>query len=233
MCRGFATILLLSAFSSALAQPKKIAVKNPQAEQYNSPVLKCPVFNKTDYLKRGIGIKFGDPVSLSYKYRETKHLSFVADLGKSTSGLYNKYYRDAFQKSYLPDSLSQNQTVQYLSHKTLSDWFVEFKVLYQTEVSQLVNGLNVFIGVGSQWRNTSIRYSYIYEGIDSKGNHQTKIGSTDQERFTYGLVAISGLEYAAFSIPLSAFIEIEYFTDGLVDTGYQRFQGGVGLRYNF
>jgi hypothetical protein len=233
MCRAVAILLVLFVQLACVAQPKKLAVKSPQASQYNSPVLQCPVFNKTDFYKRAIGIKFGDPLAISYKYRETKHLSFVTELGKSTSGLYNKYYREAFNKSYLPDSLSQNQTVKYLSHQTLSDWFVEFKFLYQWELSQVVDGLNMYAGVGSQWRNTKIRYTYLYEGVDTKGTMQTNVGKLDQSRFTYGLVAITGVEYACFALPVSAFIEIEYFTDGLVDTGYQRFQGGVGIRYSF
>ncbi len=231
-CAAIVLIMVLGALSFGVAQPKKLSVKSPQAEQYSSPVLKCPVFNKIDFHKRAIGIKFGDPIAISYKYYENKHWSFVTEIGKSTSGLYSKYYREAF-KSYLPDSLTKNQNVQYLAHKTLSDWFVEVKFLHQWELSQLVEGLNLFVGVGSQWRNTSLRYNYLYEGIDSQGNQQTNVGTVDHSRFTYGLVAISGIEYACFTLPLSAFIEVEYFTDGLVDTGYQRFQGGVGVRYSF
>jgi hypothetical protein len=229
---AFVIILSLHALG-CFAQPRKLAVRNPQVHQYNSPILQCPVFNKIDFHRKAVGIKFGDPVALSYKYYESKQWAFVAEVGKSTSGLYNRYFREAFNKSYLPDSLSQNQTVKYLSHQTLYDWFVEFKALYQFPLSRTVDGLSLFMGIGSQWRNTGIRYNYIYEGTDSKGNQQTKVGSVDQDRFTYGLSAVSGIEYSAFSLPLSAFLEVEYFTDGLVDTGYQRFQGGVGLRYNF
>jgi len=232
MARWLSILITLQTLS-CFAQPKKLPVRNPQVQQYNSPILQCPVFSKINFHRRAVGIKFGDPVAISYKYYESKNWAFVAEIGKSTSGLYNKYFREAFNKSYLPDSLSQNQTVKYLSHQTLADWFVEFKALYQIELSQTVDGLNLFMGIGSQWRNTIIRYNYIYDGIDSKGNQQTKVGSTDQSRFTYGLCVVSGLEYSAFSLPISAFLEVEYFTDGLVDTGYQRFQGGVGLRYNF
>jgi len=46
-------------------------------------------------------------------------------------------------------------------------------------------------------------------------------------------VGVLGFEYSYFSLPISAFIEIEWFTDVLLDPGYQRFQGGVGLRYVF
>jgi hypothetical protein len=46
-------------------------------------------------------------------------------------------------------------------------------------------------------------------------------------------VAVVGFEYSYFTLPISAFIEIEGFSDALLDPGYKRFQGGVGLRYIF
>ena len=52
-------------------------------------------------------------------------------------------------------------------------------------------------------------------------------------RNTNGPVAIVGFEYSYFSIPISAFIEIEWFSDVSLDPGYHRFQGGMGLRYVF
>ena len=42
-----------------------------------------------------------------------------------------------------------------------------------------------------------------------------------------------GIEYAYFSLPVSAFMELEYFTDMQTDPGYARIEGGVGLRYIF
>ena len=42
-----------------------------------------------------------------------------------------------------------------------------------------------------------------------------------------------GIEYAYFNIPISAFMELEYFTDIQADPGWSRFEGGVGLRYVF
>ena len=44
---------------------------------------------------------------------------------------------------------------------------------------------------------------------------------------------VAGIEYAYFQLPISAFLEVEYFTDILADPGWKRFEGGVGLRYIF
>ena len=60
-----------------------------------------------------------------------------------------------------------------------------------------------------------------------------KFGKLNETRFTYGPVAVVGFEYSYFSLPISAFIEIEVFTDAFLDPGYTRFQGGTGLRYVF
>jgi hypothetical protein len=59
------------------------------------------------------------------------------------------------------------------------------------------------------------------------------MGNFAEHRFTFGPVAIVGFEYSYFTLPVSAFIEVEWFTDALLDPGYNRFQGGVGLRYIF
>jgi hypothetical protein len=48
-----------------------------------------------------------------------------------------------------------------------------------------------------------------------------------------GPQVIIGIEYAYFQIPISAFMELEYFMDVQADPGWQRFEGGVGLRYIF
>ena len=74
-----------------------------------------------------------------------------------------------------------------------------------------------------------MQYDYLYED----GFNDSKLGKLTVNRFTYGPVAVLGFEYSYFTLPISAFIEVEWFTDALLDPGYQRFQGGVGLRYIF
>ncbi|PZR31854.1 MAG: hypothetical protein DI538_20405 [Azospira oryzae] len=188
----------------------------------------CPIFDESKFPYQGIGVKMGDPFALTYKYYPSKHWSFAADGGKAASGLYNKYYRNAFN-GYMPDSLSGKQEIKYLAHKATSDWFIEAKFLYQWDASKISKGLQFYLGAGWQWRNTTLRYDYLYEN----GPFENQFGKFTEKRFTYGPVVAAGLEYSYFSIPISAFIEVEWFTDVLLDPGYQRFQGGVGLRYVF
>jgi hypothetical protein len=191
-------------------------------------LIMCPIFLESKYPYQGIGFKLGDPVALTYKFYPSKHWAFAADGGKAASGLYNRYYRNAFN-TYQSDSLGPDQTVKYLAHKPLSDWFLEAKFIYQWDATKLAQGLQFYTGLGWQWRNTRLQYDYLYEN----GIIESRLGKFYQNRFTMGPVAIVGFEYSYFTLPISAFIEVEWFTDALLDPGYQRFQGGVGIRYIF
>lgn len=188
----------------------------------------CPIFEHSQYPYQGIGLKVGDPLALTYKYYPNKSWSFAADVGKVASGLYSKYYRKTFA-TYLPDTLAGEETIKYLSHRAVTDWYLEAKFLYQWNAEKISPGLQLYAGLGWQWRSTKLEFDYIYED----GLFENQLGKFRRSRFTYGPTAIVGFEYSYFSLPLSAFIEIEWFTDALLDPGYNRFQGGVGLRYVF
>lgn len=206
---------------------KNRSLRAPSISKAKSRVI-CPIFENSQYPYQGIGLKLGDPVALSYKFYPNKHWSFGADFGKVASGLYSKYYRKAFV-SYLPDTLTGEESIRYLSHRAIVDWYGEAKFLYQWDAEKISPGLQLYAGLGFQWRSTKLEYDYIYED----GLFENELGKIKRSRFTYGPSAIVGFEYSYFSLPLSAFIEIEWFTDALLDPGYNRFQGGVGLRYIF
>lgn len=206
---------------------KNRGLRAPFVSKAKSRVI-CPIFEHSQYPYQAIGIKLGDPVAVTYKYYPNKNWSFGADVGKAASGLYSKYYRNAFS-GYLPDTLTGEESIKYLSHRALSDWYLEAKFLYQWDASAISKGLQLYAGLGLQWRGTKLEYDYIYED----GLFENELGKFKRSRFTYGPSAIVGFEYSYFSLPMSAFIEIEWFTDALLDPGYNRFQGGVGLRYVF
>lgn len=198
----------------------------------------CPIFVESKYPYQGIGIKLGDPFAITYKFYPSKHFTFAADFGKAASGLYNRYYRSTFNNysgdmlAQHPDTIKNNPftpTVKYLTHKVNSDLFLEAKFLYQWDASKLAQGLQFYTGLGWEWRNTQITYDYQYEN----GFAEQQLGKYTVNRFTFGPTAIVGFEYSYFTLPVSAFIEVEWFTDALLDPGYNRFQGGVGLRYIF
>jgi hypothetical protein len=225
--------LALTLASALAAQPRKSAVSSrfraPTMSRAKAAVL-CPITQRSAYPYQGIGFKMGDPLALTYKFYPNKNWALTADLGKSASGLYNRYYRSLLSQ-YLPDSLSSEQSVNYVQHRVRSDWFLETKFLHQWDVSGISKGLQLYAGLGLQWRSTTLEYDYLF--TDQSLPEGGQFGQFSRTRITYGPVATVGFEYAYQYLPVSAFIEVVWFTDVLLDPGYQRFQGGVGLRYIF
>jgi hypothetical protein len=228
-----ALALLLGAvhtFAQVKKSPKSSGYRVPHVTGSKARIM-CPIFETSKYPYQGIGFKLGDPFALTYKFYPNKNFAFALDAGKAASGLYNHYYRAAFD-TYLPDTLSKDQSITYLAHKVTADWFLESKFLYQWDATKISKGLQLYAGIGWQWRNTTIEYDYNFNDR-SLNQDDGKFGKFTENRFTYGPVAVLGFEYSYFSLPISAFIEVELYTDALIDPGYQRFQGGVGLRYVF
>ena len=228
-------IALTLAFGISHAQVRK----SVRSAKFRVPVVSkskarimCPIFENSEYPYQGVGIKVGDPFAVTYKFYPNKNWAFTADAGKAASGLYNSYYRDLYN-TYLPDSLTQDESLEYLAHKATTDWFLQAKFLYQWDVDKISKGLQLYTGLGWQWRSTTLEYDYLYQEVVEGVEVDSRFGKFTESRFTYGPVVVLGFEYAYFNLPISAFIEIEWFTDTLLDPGYQRFQGGVGLRYVF
>ncbi len=236
----FAKIHLLIFFlflgiSVSYAQAKKSALSSkfrvPNVSKGKASIM-CPIFHESRYPYQAIGLKFGDPFALTYKFYPNKNWAFAADAGKVASGLYNKYYRSLFNE-FSPDTLSEGSSLAYLTHKVNSDWLLEAKFLYQWDAEKISKGLQLYAGLGWQWRATSLTYDYNYNAELDNGELVSKFGKFTERRFTYGPVVILGFEYSYFSLPISAFVEIEGYLDALIDPGYKRFQGGMGLRYVF
>lgn len=189
----------------------------------------CPIFEDSQYPYHGIGVKVGDPFALTYKFYASPTFSIAIDGGKTASGLYSKYYRENFGDLIAPDTLNIDQQVSYLGHIVNEDWMLEGKLLYQKDASKLLKGLQWYAGAGLQWRRTDIQYEYLLDISFDRSEIQT----IDNSYITMGAVGAFGIEYSYFSIPIAAFMEIEWFTDILNDPGWSRFQGGVGLRLIF
>ncbi len=185
----------------------------------------CPIFEDTGYPYQGIGIKLGDPFAVTYKYYPNKHIAFVADFGKSASGLYSKYYSELFDEVINdPDD-----TLDYYSHKVKADWVGELKVLYQINGEKISPGLQIYAGLGGEIRSLKIQYDFIAQTTPD----ETKFFDTDVNRLTAGIEGVLGIEYSYFKLPISAFMELEYYVDVVKDPGWRKVQGGVGLRYVF
>jgi hypothetical protein len=192
----------------------------------------CPIFSESKYPFHGFGFKLGDPFALTYKFYANKSFSLAVDLGRPASSLYNRYYREKFSSYIVTDTFSTAEAkIVPITHKVKSDLITEVKLLYNIDVTKISAGLQLYIGAGWEWKRTSLQYDYTYTSGDFR--QVDEFGRFERKRFTMGPQAVFGIEYAYFSIPVSAFMELEYFSDILADPGWYRLEGGVGLRYIF
>lgn len=188
----------------------------------------CPIFENSKYPYQGVGFKVGDPFSFSYKLYPVKHYAFVVDVGSPSSSLYSRLFREEF--TLKTDELTPGlEGVEYLSHEIKTDFVLDAKVLYQLDADKLSKGLQVYGGLGWELRRTSIEYDYFYETAPNFNEP----GTLNTKRLTQGVQAAVGIEYAYFQLPISAFIEMEYYVDMVQQPGWTQLQGGIGLRYVF
>lgn len=238
-------LLIFCLFSAGFAMAQKARIYNGgksmyTRERYNHNATRvrgakaktvCPIFENSKYPYHGIGIKLGDPFALTYKYYANKKFAVVVDFGKASSGLYNRYFADKFYEEIEGKTFANGEdSVEYYTHKVKSDLIGEVKLLYHVNVEPISPGLQFYLGLGWEWKSTKIEYDYTY--MESMGGEK-KFGRINTARLTMGPQAVAGIEYAYFKIPISAFMELEYFTDIQADPGWTRFEGGVGLRYIF
>jgi len=237
ICLFFAEWTMAQRSNSRGRNHKSRPIHNYKATRIRGAKAKivCPVFENSRYPYHGLGFKFGDPFALTYKFYPNKNLSLALDVGKASSGLYNRYFREKFQEyANEGDTLAANATVTYSSHQVKTDLIWEFKVLYHLEANKVSPGLQVYAGAGWEWKNTRLNYGYFYNRTSPNGGELVNdFKLYPQRRFTMGPQVVIGIEYAYFQIPISAFMELEYFMDVQADPGWQRFEGGVGLRYIF
>jgi len=226
-------ILYLTAFGTVEAQRslyngKKLPVQRGSYNAIKIPRSKrgivCPIFDESGYPYTGIGVKLGDPFALTVKFYFNKNLALVADFGKSASALYSQYYTNLFD-TYVPDP---GDTLEYFSHTIKSDWVGELKFLYHIDAQKLSPGLRFYTGIG--WEARDLVINYQYNTVEPAAPDMLEI---QRKRTTQGVEAIIGIEYANFSLPISTFIELEYYYDLVKDPGWTKLQGGVGLRYVF
>jgi hypothetical protein len=233
------TLILVVGMESVHAQRSRHAGRSrnhfslPRIKGNQAKII-CPAFDNNKYPFHGLGFKLGDPFALTYKFYPNKRLSFAVDLGKAASGLYNRYFREKFNYYLRADTISSNESsLVYLTHRVKSDLIAEVKVLYHVNAKKISDGLQGYAGIGWEWKRSKLKYDYQYNQADNDPQLEDPFGSFERNRPTMGPQVVLGIEYAYFRIPISAFMEVEFFSDIQADPGWQRFEGGAGLRYVF
>ena len=197
---------------------KRTAVRMP----YNRKMkIICPIFVPNEYPYQGIGVKVGDPFAVTYKLYASKFLAMEIAAGQGASFMYKKFYKSNF--SNFPGL----DTLNYLSHSVKTDFVGQFRLMFHAEIKS-IDGLDVYLGGGYQFKNTKILYKY-----NDPVNGFSMEEETTRSQFFNGPEVFLGLERANFSIPVSIFVEANTFFMLEANGLGPRFQAVVGIRYIF
>jgi hypothetical protein len=187
----------------------------------------CPIFIPSEYPYQGIGFKAGDPFALTYKLYATKWLAFSIDAGIGAYGLYKDRYAELFYTLPEPES---DTTLTYFNHQVEKDTHISAKVSFYGDGPSFLRGLDYYVSLGWQFRYVDILYGYNQKISET----ETEFGTLPIKQVDYNGPEVGfGLEYAYFDLPISAFMEINWFYDVVKQPTFIKFQGGIGLRYVF
>lgn len=176
--------------------------------------------------ERGIGIRLGEPLSLTYKDFIEDYLSYEVMIGMA--GVNNSdYYRKDFENN--PPSSNSF----YQSHSASKGVSINARVALNediTDVFEITQGyLLGYAGAGVQIRTTNVNYSY-FQNIASSATQP--LLTEDRTNFDFGPEAFAGAEYYFDETPISVFAEVGMFLE-LIDRVNIKGQGGIGVRYLF
>lgn len=176
--------------------------------------------------ERGVGIRLGEPLSLTYKDFIEDYLSYEIMLGSAgVNG--SDYYRKDFENN--PPA----SNAFYQSHSAKKGISINARVALNediTDVFDITQGyLLGYAGAGIQIRTTNVDYSY-YQNTSSSSTQP--LMQEERTNFDFGPEAFAGAEYYFDETPISIFAEVGMFVE-LIDRINVKGQGGIGVRYLF
>lgn len=169
---------------------------------------------------QGIGVRVGDPLSLTYKMygRNSSALEFT--IGSTSRNRHSSYYRDSF------DRIGDFDDFRYSSHNVKYTLAIQARYLLHYAFPANVEGrLDWYWGGGIQIRASSLDYSF-FDSTDI-------LRSDRRNNFDFGPEGILGVEYELQDLPIVGFSEVSLMAE-IVDQPLRlRIFGAVGVRYAF
>ena len=177
--------------------------------------------------ERGIGIRLGDPFSLTYKDFVRDYISYELSLG---SGSINS--ENYFKKSF--DRRPPSPSALLASVSAAKGISLAFRMAAHTDITdsfELEEGtLLGYLGLGAQLRTTQV--SYVYGAIDNTMNPPKPFETDTRTNGDFGPEFFIGADYYFDSIPFAVFVETGLFLE-IIDRQHLKGQGGLGIRYLF
>ena len=174
--------------------------------------------------EHSIGLRLGEPLSITYKTFLDDNISLEGMIGRAGSNSA-MYYRTAFDRNRpSPNSV-------YNGHSTYNGFSLNVRSAYHEDITaefDITEGtLVAYGGLGIQLR--SIQVDYLYSTLGTPINI---LGET-RTNIDLGPEAFVGSEYYFQDLPISVFAEVGLFMELIDRAGHLKLQGGIGVRYMF
>jgi len=174
--------------------------------------------------EHSIGLRLGEPLSITYKTFLDDNISLEGMIGSAGSNSA-MYYRTAFDRN------RPTPTSVYNGHSTYNGFSLNVRSAYHEDITaefDITEGtLVAYGGLGIQLR--SIRVDYLYSTL---GTPVSALAET-RTNIDLGPEAFVGSEYYFQDLPISVFAEVGLFMELIDRAGHLKLQGGIGVRYMF
>lgn len=167
----------------------------------------------------GLGVRLGDPTGFTLKkYMGDKAVEF--SIGRAYYLWQNRgYYENGF---YRVDKFKDKGDYKYYGYKGYNPIGMQLHLMLQKPLSD-IRGLDIYYGVGPQFRYEKIDYGYYYRNI---------LYYESYSEYDLGLDGVLGLEYTLPDVPVSIFMDVTLFMEVIDNPFVPLFQAGLGVRYN-
>ncbi|UCS95099.1 hypothetical protein KZP23_08835 [Echinicola marina] len=174
--------------------------------------------------EQSIGLRLGEPLSITYKTFIEEKISLEAMIGRGSSNS-SSYYRRVFDNNKpAPGSF-------YVNHSSGGGLSLNGRVAYHEDVTSefdITEGkLLAYGGAGLQLRSVGVEYAY-YETPDADILRYESRNNVD-----FGPEVFGGGEYYLEELPITVFAEIGLMMEIVDRPGHIKLQGGLGVRYLF
>jgi len=174
--------------------------------------------------EQSIGLRIGEPLSVTYKTFIEDKISFEAMIGRGSSNS-GAYYRKAF------DSNKPAPGAFYLNHSASGGISLNGRLAYHEDVTaefDITEGTFLaYAGAGLQLRSVGVDYAY-QQSVD-----MNTVMYENRKNIDFGLEIFGGGEYLFEDLPVSVFAELGLYLEIADRPGHVKLQGGIGGRYFF
>jgi hypothetical protein len=173
--------------------------------------------------KQSVGVRLGDPMSVTYKKFVSRDRAFEIMVGSAPAHWHNNYYINSFNE------YPEYDEYRYQNHTVQSTLYLQARYLlhYPVQMENLIGKVDWYWGVGGMLKSAKVQYRFqerdapFIQGTDIKND------------LDFGPEGIVGLEYTFQDAPLTLFGEgsllLEIADRPLTPRGF----GCLGVRISF